>query len=645
MSAPVAPQKPTPTPPTGSHTNPPQGRYLARLALLALGVVYGDIGTSPLYALREAFHRQHGIPVTSGNVLGVLSLIFWSLLLIVTVKYHVVIIRADNKGEGGVLALMALVNGSRVARGLTPRRLMIVLGIFGAALLYADGALTPAISVLSAVEGLEIAVPTLQHSVILLTSLAILVGLFLVQTRGTAAVGAIFGPVMLVWFLTIAVLGLNGILRNPGVLGAVLPTHAVQFLAEDPGRGLLVLGAVFLVVTGGEALYADLGHFGHSAIQLAWFTIPLPALLLNYFGQGALLLAHPETAANPFYFLAPGNTLYFLIPLATAAAIIASQAVISGAFSLTRQAVALGYIPRMEIEHTSSREIGQIYVPNINRMLLVLTIALVLGFQTASNLAGAYGVALSTLMALTTVMFYVMSREVWGWSVVKAASVSGAFLVVDLTFLVANALKIWHGGWVPLVIAIALYFLMTTWKGGREILSKRIAEQSLPVKMLLADIAAEPPIRVPGTAVFMYGSSDGTPPALTLNLSHNKVLHEKIVFLTIITEDVPHVPADQRVIVKRAGKGFHRVTARYGFMQDPDISEVLAACKENHLDIPLAGTTFFLGRETLIASDRPGMALWRGRLFAFMSRNALRATAFFKIPPNQVFEVGAYVEL
>ncbi len=643
MSAPVAPQKPTP--PTGSHTNPPQGRYLARLALLALGVVYGDIGTSPLYALREAFHRQHGIPVTSGNVLGVLSLIFWSLLLIVTVKYHVVIIRADNKGEGGVLALMALVNGSRVARGLTPRRLMIVLGIFGAALLYADGALTPAISVLSAVEGLEIAVPTLQHSVILLTSLAILVGLFLVQTRGTAAVGAIFGPVMLVWFLTIAVLGLNGILRNPGVLGAVLPTHAVQFLAEDPGRGLLVLGAVFLVVTGGEALYADLGHFGHSAIQLAWFTIPLPALLLNYFGQGALLLAHPETAANPFYFLAPANTLYFLIPLATAAAIIASQAVISGAFSLTRQAVALGYIPRMEIEHTSSREIGQIYVPNINRMLLVLTIALVLGFQTASNLAGAYGVALSTLMALTTVMFYVMSREVWGWSVVKAASVSGAFLVVDLTFLVANALKIWHGGWVPLVIAIALYFLMTTWKGGREILSKRIAEQSLPVKMLLADIAAEPPIRVPGTAVFMYGSSDGTPPALTLNLSHNKVLHEKIVFLTIITEDVPHVPADQRVIVKRAGKGFHRVTARYGFMQDPDISEVLAACKENHLDIPLAGTTFFLGRETLIASDRPGMALWRGRLFAFMSRNALRATAFFKIPPNQVFEVGAYVEL
>jgi len=371
--------------------------------LLALGVVYGDIGTSPLYALREAFHGQHGIPVTPFNVLGVLSLIFWSLLLIVTVKYHVVIIRADNKGEGGVLALMALVNGSRLARGLTPRRLMIVLGIFGAALLYADGALTPAISVLSAVEGLEIATPQLQHWVIWIT-LAILVGLFMFQSRGTAMVGAVFGPVMLVWFFTIAVLGLNGILRNPAVVGAVLPTHAIRFLAEDPGRGLLVLGAVFLVVTGGEALYADLGHFGHTAIQLAWFTIPLPALLLNYFGQGALLLTNPEAAANPFYLLAPAKLLIPLIPLATLAAIIASQAVISGAFSLTRQAVQLGYIPRMEIEHTSSREIGQIYVPSVNKMLAILTIALVLYFQTSSNLAGAYGVALSTLMALTTVI-------------------------------------------------------------------------------------------------------------------------------------------------------------------------------------------------------------------------------------------------
>jgi KUP system potassium uptake protein len=640
MSTPAAPQNPHTLDPKTSR----RGKYLAFLALTALGVVYGDIGTSPLYAMREAFHGPHAIPVTAGNVFGVLSLIFWSLALIVTVKYHVVIIRADNKGEGGVLALMALVNGSRLARGLSPRRLMIVLGIFGAALLYADGALTPAISVLSAVEGLQIAAPALQHWVIWIT-LGILVALFMFQKRGTAGIGAVFGPVMLVWFLTIAVLGVNGILRHPAVLGAVLPTHAINFFAEDPGRGLLVLGAVFLVVTGGEALYADLGHFGHTAIQLAWFTIPLPALMLNYFGQGALLLTNPDAAVNPFYFLAPASALYFLIPLATAAAIIASQAVISGAFSLTRQAVQLGYIPRMEIEHTSSREIGQIYVPAVNWMLMFLTIALVLWFKNSSNLAGAYGVALSTLMALTTVMFYVMSREVWGWSFAKAAAVSGLFLIVDLTFLVANSLKIPAGGWVPLVIGLAVYMLMMTWKRGREILAKRMLEKTVPLKLLLADLAAEPPTRVPGTAVFMYGSSDGTPPALVLNLAHNKVLHEKIVFLTVITEDVPSVGEDQRVTVKRSGKGFHTVVARYGFMQDPDISEVLAACKKSHLDIPLEGTTFFLGRETLIASDRPGMAMWRERLFAYMSRNALRATAFFKIPPNQVFEVGAYVEL
>ncbi|HXE81801.1 MAG TPA: potassium transporter Kup [Gemmatimonadales bacterium] len=642
MNAPPATTPVAPDPKTGRPR--PQGRYLARLSLLALGVVYGDIGTSPLYAMREAFHGQHGIPVTPGNVLGVLSLIFWSLILIVTVKYHVVIIRADNKGEGGVLALMALVNGSRIARGLTPRRLMIVLGIFGAALLYADGALTPAISVLSAVEGLEIATPHLQPWVLWIT-LAILVLLFSFQKRGTSGVGAVFGPIMLIWFAAIAVLGLNGILQHPAVIGAALPTHAISFFAEDPRRGLLVLGAVFLAVTGGEALYADLGHFGHTAIQLAWFTIPLPALMLNYFGQGALLLMNPEAAANPFYLLAPSQMLYFLIPLATVAAVIASQAVISGAFSLTRQAVALGYVPRMDIEHTSSREIGQIYVPLVNKLLAVLTIALVFGFQTSSNLAGAYGVALSTLMALTTVMFYVMSREVWGWSFVKAASVSGAFLIVDLTFLAANALKIWHGGWVPLAIAIALYFLMITWKRGREILAKRMQEKTVPLKLLLADLAAEPPVRVPGTAVFMYGSPDGTPPALVLNLTHNKVLHEKIVFLTVVTEDVPHVADEQRVTVKRSGKGFHTVVARYGFMQDPDITEVLAGCKTNGLNIPLEGTTFFLGRETLIASERPGMAMWRERLFAFMSRNALRATAFFKIPPNQVFEVGAHVEL
>jgi KUP system potassium uptake protein len=630
--------------PTPAHAGHRKGAYLRTLAIAALGVVYGDIGTSPLYAMREAFHGPHGIPVTPGNVLGVLSLIFWALVLVVTIKYHLVIIRADNKGEGGVLALMAMVQGSRVARGLSPRQIMIVLGIFGTALMYADGALTPAISVMSAVEGLQIAAPALAHWVTPLT-LGILIGLFLFQRRGTAGIGAVFGPVVLIWFATLAVLGVSKIIDNPTVLAAALPTHAVRFFAEDPGRGFLVLGAVFLVVTGGEALYADLGHFGHHAIQLAWFSVALPALLLNYFGQGALLLANPATAENPFYHMAPEWALYPLIVLAAAAAIIASQAVISGAFSLTRQAVQLGYSPRVQIEHTSSREIGQIYVPAINWGLMFLTCAMVLGFRTSSNIAGAYGVALSSLMVITTLMFYVMSREVWGWTFTRAALASGLFLAVDILFLGANALKIPHGGWLPLVIAVGGYLLMVTWKRGREILAKRMLEKSVPIKLLLADLAAEPPIRVPGTAVFMYGSPDGTPPALVHNLAHNKVLHEKVVFLTVITEEVPHVPEAERVVVKRLGKSFHGVTARYGFMDEPEIADILDACRLQGLDIRVEGSTFFLGRETLIASGRPGMAIWREKVFSFMSRNALRATAFYKIPPEQVFEVGAQVEL
>src|SRR5437899_3215352 len=423
----------------------PHGRYLATLALAALGVVYGDIGTSPLYAIRESFYGTHGIAVTPGNVLGVLSLVFWSLVIVVTIKYHIVIIRADNKGEGGVLALMALVNGSRLARGLSPLRVMIILGIFGSALLYADGGLTPAISVLSAVEGLEIATPALASWVIPVT-LVILIGLFLLQSRGTARIGAVFGPVMVVWFATIGVLGLGEIMQQPGVLAAVSPYHAVRFFAADVHRGFVVLGAVFLAVTGGEALYADLGHFGHRAIQIAWFGAAFPCLLLNYFGQGALLLRDSSAAVNPFYHLAPGWALYPLIALATAATIIASQAVISGAFSLTRQAVQLGYSPRLRIEHTSSREIGQIYVPSVNWGLMLLTCVLVLGFRTSSNVAGAYGVALSTLMLITTLMFYVMSREVWGWSFPRAAGVAGLFLWVDLLFFAANMLKMRYGG-------------------------------------------------------------------------------------------------------------------------------------------------------------------------------------------------------
>jgi len=631
------------TPPSDPKASP-RGRYLLALSIGALGVVFGDIGTSPLYALRQAFHGEHAMAVTPVNVLGVLSLIFWSLIVIVSIKYLVFVMRADNKGEGGILALMAMVQSGRRSGGLSPRHVVLTIGIFGAALMYGDSVITPAISVLSAVEGLGVAAPGLERFVIPL-AIVILFGLFYIQSRGTARVGAVFGPIMILWFTTIAVLGLMEIFTRPSVLAAVSPYYAVRFFLENRSAGFLVLGAVFLAVTGGEALYADMGHFGVRPIRMVWFAFVLPSLLLNYFGQGALLLNDPASAASPFYHLAPAWALFPLIILATVAAVIASQAVISGAFSLTRQAIQLGYSPRMQIEHTSSREMGQIYVKTVNIALAIVTVLLVLGFGSSSRLAAAYGVAVAGEMVLTTLLLYLLMREGWHWSLPRAAALCGVFLVVDVVFFAANALKIPHGGWVPLAIALSLYLLMTTWKRGREILSKRMMEKTVPLKLLLADLAAEPPVRVPGTAVFMYGSSDGTPPALVLNLTHNKVLHEKIVFLTVITEDVPHVGSEQRVTVKRSGKGFHSVVARYGFMQDPDINEILEACKTNGLSIPLEGTTFFLGRETLIASDRPGMAMWRERLFSFMSRNALRATAFFKIPPNQVFEVGAYVEL
>jgi KUP system potassium uptake protein len=622
----------------------PQGRYLAMLSVAALGVVYGDIGTSPLYALHETFSGRLGIPPTPENVLGVLSLVFWSLILVVTIKYHIVIIRADNKGEGGVLALMALVQGSRQARGLPPRHVMIILGIFGAALIYADGALTPAISVLGATEGLEVATPGLARIIVPLT-LVILIGLFWFQNHGTARIGAVFGPIMLAWFWTIAILGVVAIVRQPSVLAAVSPVHAVELFVQNPGRAFVVLGAVFLVVTGGEALYADLGHFGHRAIQVAWFSTAGPALVLNYFGQGALLLRDPSAAENPFYHLAPSWFLYPLIALATAAAIIASQAIISGAFSLTRQAIQLGYSPRMQIDHTSSREIGQIYVPAVNWGLMLLTCAFVLYFGSSTSIAGAYGVALSTLMLMTTLMFYVMSREVWRWSLPKAGMVVLLFLAMDIPFFIANALKIENGGWIPLATAAVLFLLMSTWKRGREILSKRLQEKSVPLNILMADLAADPPLRVPGVAVFMSGNPGGTPPALVHNLAHNKVLHERVVFLTVVTDEVPHVSPDERVKVKHLGKGFHGVNARYGFMEDPSIQDIIDRCRERRLEIPLEGTTFFLGREELVSTERPGMARWRERLFAFMSRNALRATAFFQIPATQVFEVGAQVEL
>ncbi|MBI3981779.1 MAG: potassium transporter Kup [Gemmatimonadetes bacterium] len=621
----------------------PRGRYLVTLTVAALGVVYGDIGTSPLYALRECFYGSHAVPPTPENVLGVLSLIFWSLVIVISIKYLVFVLRADNRGEGGILALMALI-GTDGQSNRGRRWLVIMLGLFGAALLYGDGMITPVISVLGAVEGLEVATPLFRPYIVPIT-IAILTGLFLFQKRGTSGVGAVFGPVVLVWFATIAVLGLKEIARQPSVLAALYPAYGVAFFAHNGWAGFLVLGAVFLVVTGGEALYADMGHFGARPIRIGWFAVALPGLLLNYFGQGALLLGSPEAAANPFYLIAPRWALAPLIVIATAAAIIASQAVISGAYSLTRQAVQLGYAPRMEIEHTSSEEIGQIYMPSVNWGLMFATIALVIGFGSSGAIAAAYGVAVTSTMVITTLLLFIVEREKWGWGGLAAGLLTLVFFIVDTSFFGANILKVTQGGWFPLVVATGVFALMTTWKRGREILAQRLLEHSVPLHVLLGDIAADPPLRVPGTAVFMMRTPGVTPPALVHNLAHNKVLHEKVVFLSVVFEEVPYVPQSQRVKLEALGKSFYGVTARYGFMQDPNVPFVLEQCKAHGLDVVVSGTTFFLGRETLLSTERPGMARWREKLFAVMSRNAARATAFFRIPPEQVLEVGVQVEL
>jgi KUP system potassium uptake protein len=626
---------------------PQTPRRTAALALAALGIVYGDIGTSPLYALRECFSGPHGITPTPSNVMGVLSLIFWSLFIIISVKYLLFVLRADNRGEGGILALMALVmqrpKGSRVPRPGRP--LLVVLGLFGAALLYGDGVITPAVSVLGAVEGLSVATPLFQ-SYVLPISLVIFLGLFLVQRHGTTGIGRVFGPFMCLWFLTLAVLGGKELVQNPAVLGALSPHHGVRFFLENGGHGFLVLGAVFLVVTGGEALYADMGHFGKRPIRWAWFGMVLPALMLNYLGQGALLLRDAEAARNPFYLLAPSWALYPLVVVSTGAAVIASQALISGAFSLTRQAMQLGYCPRMEVVHTSAEEMGQIYMPGLNMMLLIGVILVVLGFRTSSALAAAYGIAVTATMAITTVLAYVISRERWGARRALALPVAGAFLAVDLAFFGANAVKITDGGWFPLVLAVAIFTLMTTWKRGREILGAKLRAASMDLKALLDNLKGEhPPLRVPGTAVFMTGNPEGAPPALLHNLKHNKVLHEQVVLLTILSEEVPHVPPEERVEVEPLEQGVVRVIARYGFMEQPGVPDILKRCREQGLQFQLMGTSFFLGRETLLPSKKPGMPVWREALFSWMSRNARSATSFFRIPPNRVVELGAQVEL
>ncbi len=626
------------------HPESPRGKYLATLSLVTLGVVYGDIGTSPLYAIRECFSGAHAVPPTPAHVLGVLSLIFWALIIVISIKYLVFVLRADNHGEGGILSLTALATPIKPT-GKHERSALILMGLFGAALLYGDGIITPAISVLGAMEGLSVATPAL-HPYVVPISLAILVALFLFQSRGTAGVGKVFGPVTLLWFAVLALLGLLQILRYPAVLGAINPVHGVQFFIDTGWQGYLVLGSVFLVVTGGEALYADMGHFGTKPIRIDWFALVLPSLLLNYFGQGALLLEHPEAAENPFYLLAPGWAIYPLIVLAVAAAVIASQAVISGAYSLTMQAVQLGFSPRLRIAHTSSRQYGQIYVAGINVALMVGCLLIVAGFRTSSNLAAAYGVAVTSTMVITTMLLYVVARDRWGWGALAAGSVTAVFLTIDLAFFGANIIKVAHGGWLPLLLAAAIFTVMTTWKAGRRVLAERIQSEAPPLEDFLKKVQQQRIARVPGTAIFLNGTASKTPAALRHNLEHNKVLHERVVFVTVKTQQVPHVPEEERLEVEDFGNGLYRVKVNCGYMEEPNIPLALEGASRLGLSIDdPKGATYFLGRETIIASRRHGLAVWREKLFALMSRNATAATAYFGIPPDRVVELGEQIEL
>ncbi len=618
---------------------------LAATALAALGVVYGDIGTSPLYALKSCFSLHGGVTPTHDNVLGLLSLIFWSLILVVSVKYIALVMRADNRGEGGILSLLALAVPERAQN--SPRRwiwLLTALGVCGAAFLYGEGLITPAISVLSAVEGLEVAAPTLKPYVIPVT-IMLLIALFSVQRVGTGSVGSVFGYVMVVWFTVIAALGVFHILKSPEVFRAVNPFYAWQFLKTNGLVGFHQLGAVFLVLTGVEALYADMGHFGKKPIRAAWFTFVLPALFLNYLGQGALVLNDPEAASNPFFRMAPEWALYPLVFLASAAAIIASQALISGAYSLTMQAMQLGYLPRMAIEHTSSSARGQIYIPWINWGLLIGCIALVLGFRNSDNLAAAYGLSVVLTMSITTILLFVVSQRLWGWSLTRATLVCLFFFSVELVFLAANAAKIAHGGWFPLTIGAIGFTLMATWKTGRNRLRQRLINSLLPIEDFLKDVAESKPHRVPGTAIFLAGNPDGTPAALTHNFKHNKIIHKRVILLTILTEEIPYVELERRVSVADLGEGFFRVIGRYGFMEEPDAQEILKLCKPLGLNFREMETTFFLSRETIIASERRGLARWRKHLFALLSRNAQPANAYFRLPPNRVVELGLQVEI
>lgn len=615
-------------------------KALPALAIGAIGVVFGDIGTSPLYALKEIFNGHHPIPLTPENILGLLSMVFWAIMVLVSIKYVAIIMRADNRGEGGSLALLALITSRQNPAWLS--WFLTVLGIFAAALFYGDSMITPAISVLSAVEGLEIIAPTLKDFVIPVTVI-VLTGLFMIQKRGTGLVGMFFGPVMIVWFTVLACLGINQIFKHPEVLVALNPYYALQFIYEYPKLAFFALSAVVLAVTGGEALYTDMGHFGRSPIRLAWFGFVMPALVLNYFGQGALLLHNPQAIRNPFYMLAPEWALIPMIALSTVATVIASQAVISGAFSVARQAVQMGLLPRMGIIHTSGKEEGQIYVPFTNWTLYIAVVALVIGFKSSSNLAAAYGIAVTGTMLIDTILIAFVMRLLWRWHWIFVFLVAGSLLVIDVAFFAANAIKIPDGGWFPLVVGVVSFTVLTTWRRGRKLVNEEIASGSMPIESFIEftnDVH-----RVSGTAVFMTSSPDGVPSALLHNLKHNQILHERVVLMTIKTADKPFVKVSKQVETQDLGKNFSRVIVTYGFMQNPDVPLALKLCEAHGMTFDMMSTTFYLARETVVRTTKSSFTPWRAHVFRLMSKNATSATDFFKLPANRVVELGTQIAI
>lgn len=625
-------------------SDPKSLRGLLALSLGALGVVYGDIGTSPLYAVRECFHGKHAIALNPTNILGVLSLVFWSLTVVITIKYVGFIMKADNRGEGGIFALLALLLGTKSRMSQRRQTLVILAAVFGATLLYGDGIITPAISVLSAVEGLEVATVAAKPIIVPLTCL-ILFGLFFMQKHGTESIGRLFGPIMVVWFGTIALLGLVSVAQAPVVLKALNPWYAVEFFMINHWHGFVVLGSVVLCITGGEALYADMGHFNPKAIRVSWLVLVYPALILNYYGQGAVLLTSSQAAFHPFYALVPRLLLYPLVILSTIATIIASQAMISGVYSLSQQAIQLGYLPRLRIIHTSAQTRGQIYMPEVNWAMMLGCLGLVLAFRESSSLAGAYGIAVTATMGITSIIYFFVVTRLWNWPLTKAVPLVGLFLLFDLSFFGANLFKIIDGGWFTLGVAALLIVLMTTWKEGRKALGHAIGSFRMPVDLFLADVARKQPVRISGTAVFMSVSPEGIPGALMHHYKLNKVLHQTVVFLSVLVEEIPRINPKERLKLENLGEGFYRLTARFGFMETPNVPELMRQARPLGLETEPMDTTYVLGRETLLTTGRSGMSIWRKVLFSMMSRNAMNPTNFFKLPPNQVIEIGAQVEI